>query len=89
MALLHPASAGHGIDGLQKHFSTVAWFCLPDSFEMYDQCNKRIVRSGQAETVSIYRIIAENGIADERIVRRLAEKEAEQEIFYQHLEGKL
>jgi hypothetical protein len=88
MALLHPASAGHGIDGLQKHFSTVAWFCLPDSFEMYDQCNKRIVRSGQAETVSIYRIIAENGIADERIVRRLAEKEAEQEIFYQHLEGK-
>jgi len=88
LALLHPASAGHGIDGLQKHFSTVAWFCLPDSFEMYDQCNKRIVRSGQAETVSIYRIIAENGIADERIVRRLAEKEAEQEIFYQHLEGK-
>jgi SNF2 family DNA or RNA helicase len=55
---------------------------------MYDQSNKRIVRSGQAETVSIYRIIAENGIADERIVRRLAEKEAEQEIFYQHLEGK-
>lgn len=88
LALLHPASAGHGIDGLQNHFSTMVWFCLPDSFELYDQCNKRIVRSGQKETVSIYRIIASNGLVDERVVVRLAEKEAEQDLFFKHLEAK-
>lgn len=86
VAVLHPASAGHGIDGLQAHFSALIWFALPASFELYDQTNKRLVRSGQRETVRVYRIIAANGIVDEKIVARLAEKEAEQDQFFQHLE---
>lgn len=86
IALLHPGSAGHGIDGLQKRFSSIAWFTIPASFEMYDQTNKRIVRSGQKETVSIYRIIAGNGIADERLLAGLYAKEREQDAFFKHLE---
>lgn len=86
VAVLHPASAGHGIDGLQEHYSAIVWFAIPASFELYDQANKRIIRSGQRETVRVYRIIAANGIADERIVQRLAEKEAEQDEFFRHLQ---
>ena len=84
LALLHPASAGHGIDGLQQHFSALAWFALPNSFELYDQANKRIVRSGQRETVRVFRLLA--GI-DHKITARLAEKEAEQEQFFAYLEN--
>lgn len=86
IALLHPASAAHGIDGLQQVFANMVWFAVPASFELYDQACKRIVRSGMAgETATIYRILA--GETDGRIVTRLAEKEAEQDQFYQHLEG--
>lgn len=87
LALLHPASAGHGIDGLQYQFSAIVWFAIPASFELYEQTNKRIVRSGQAETVRIFRIVAGNGIVDERILQRLGEKEAEQDEFFRHMEG--
>lgn len=89
IALLHPASAAHGIDGLQKHFNAIAWFTIPASFELYDQTNKRIVRSGQVgDTTSIYRIIAGNGIADERLLAGLYRKEQEQNTFFDHLETK-
>lgn len=88
IALLHPGSAGHGIDGLQKHFNAIAWFTIPASFEMYDQTNKRIVRSGQVgDTTSIYRIIAANGIADERLLAGLYRKEQEQDAFFDYLEN--
>lgn len=87
IALLHPGSAGHGIDGLQKHFSNLIWFVVPASFELYDQTNKRVVRSGQVgETTTIYRIIAGNGIADERLLAGLYRKEREQDEFFNHLE---
>lgn len=87
IALLHPASAGHGVDGLQFHFNAIVWFAIPASFELYDQTNKRIVRSGQlGDTTSIYRIIANNGIADERLLVGLARKEEEQDAFFEYLE---
>lgn len=86
VGLLHPASAGHGIDGLQVHFSAIVWFAIPASFELYDQANKRIIRSGQRETVRVYRIIAANGIVDEKTIARLAQKEREQDEFFKHLE---
>lgn len=86
LGLLHPGSAAHGIDGLQAHFSAIAWFAIPASFELYDQANKRIVRSGQRETVRIYRIIAENGLVDPKAIERLAQKAAEQDAFFKHLE---
>jgi hypothetical protein len=89
VALLHPASAGHGIDGLQDHFSAIVWYAIPASFELYDQANKRIIRSGQRETVRVYRIVATNGIVDLQALGRLAIKEAEQDRFFNHLEGKL
>jgi len=87
LALLHPGSAAHGIDGLQFVFDYMTWFAIPASFELYDQACKRIVRSGRKGTATIYRIVAVNGVADTRMVERLAEKEAEQDEFFKYLEG--
>lgn len=86
LALLHPASAAHGIDGLQFVFDYMVWFAIPASFELYDQACKRIVRSGRKGTATIFRLVATNGVADGRLVERLAEKEAEQDEFFKHLE---
>lgn len=86
LALLHPASAGHGIDGLQDHFADIVWFAIPASFELYDQANKRIIRSGQQATVRVWRIITSNGIVDPKAVRRLAEREEAQDKFFAAME---
>lgn len=86
LAVLHPASAAHGIDGLQAHFSDLVWFALPASFELYSQTIARICRSGQATTVRAWRILAAGGIVDQRIAARLVEKEAGQETFFSYLE---
>lgn len=89
IALLHPGSAAHGIDGLQMHFTNLVWFVIPASFELYDQTNKRLVRSGQVgDTTTIYRIIAANGIADENLLAGLYRKEKEQNKFFDYLEAK-
>lgn len=87
LALLHPASAGHGIDGLQFHFADIAWFTIPMSFELYDQANKRIIRSGQPSTVRVWRIITTNGIVDPKAITQLAEREEEQDRFFEYMEG--
>lgn len=53
----HPASMGHGIDGLQENGSIVVWFGVNWSLELYDQMNGRIDRQGQKNPVSIIRIL--------------------------------
>lgn len=58
----HPASMGHGIDGLQDSGSILVWFGLNWSLELYDQMNGRIDRQGQKNTVSIIRILCENTV---------------------------
>jgi hypothetical protein len=53
----HPASMGHGVDGLQDTGSIVVWFGCNWSLELYEQMNARINRQGQTKPVSIIRII--------------------------------
>ncbi|MEG2687503.1 MAG: ATP-dependent helicase, partial [Christensenellaceae bacterium] len=51
VALIHPASAGHGLN-LQSGGSTLVWFGLTWSLELYQQTNARLWRQGQtADTV--------------------------------------
>ena len=83
-ALLHPASAAHGVDGLQYHYSAMYWYSLPHSYEYYDQAIKRIVRSGRGqETVRVFRAMASTDI---RIREALRLKERGQEGFYDFLD---
>jgi SNF2 family DNA or RNA helicase len=77
VALIHPASAGHGLN-LQAGGSTLVWFGLTWSLELYQQTNARLWRQGQsAETVVIHHIITK-GTIDERIMTALSAKEKSQ-----------
>jgi len=53
----HPASMGHGIDGLQKRGHIVVWYGLNWSLDLYDQMNARIRRQGQGAPVICHRIL--------------------------------
>ena len=74
--LIHPASAGHGLN-LQSGGSTLIWFGLTWSLELYQQTNARLWRQGQKDTVVIHHIVAEDTI-DARIMKALGEKEKTQ-----------
>jgi len=77
VALIHPASAGHGLN-LQAGGSTLVWFGLTWSLELYQQTNARLWRQGQtSETVVIHHIITK-GTIDERIMTVLSAKEKSQ-----------
>jgi len=74
VALIHPASAGHGLN-LQAGGSTLIWFGLTWSLELYQQTNARLWRQGQkSETVVVQHIIAK-GTIDERILKALSDKD--------------
>lgn len=72
VALIHPASAGHGLN-LQNGGSTLVWFGLTWSLELYQQTNARLYRQGQKNTVVIQHIITKDTI-DEQILKALKKK---------------
>lgn len=72
IAVIHPASAGHGLN-LQAGGSTLVWFSLTWSLELYQQTNARLWRQGQKETVVIHHLIAK-GTIDERVMKALNDK---------------
>ena len=72
VAIIHPASAGHGLN-LQAGGSTLIWFSLTWSLELYEQTNARLYRQGQKETVVIHHILAK-GTIDEDVMKALENK---------------
>ena len=77
VAVIHPASAGHGLN-LQAGGSTMVWFGLTWSLELYQQTNARLWRQGQqADTVIIHHIVT-RGTIDEAIMKALSEKDKSQ-----------
>ena len=53
----HPASMGHGIDGLQHAGRTLVWFGLNWSLDLYEQFNARVRRQGQGASVVCHHIM--------------------------------
>ncbi len=77
VALIHPASAGHGLN-LQSGGSSLVWFGLTWSLELYQQTVARLWRQGQeSETVVVQHIITK-GTIDERIMKALELKDNSQ-----------
>lgn len=77
VALIHPASAGHGLN-LQSGGSAIIWFGLTWSLELYQQTNARLWRQGQeSKTVVLQHIVTEDTI-DQRILRALSQKDVTQ-----------
>jgi len=69
----HPASMGHGVDGLQDSGSIIVWFGLNWSLELYHQMIKRLDRNGQKKSVKIIRILC-NDTVDLAVADALAHK---------------
>lgn len=76
LGLIHPASAGHGLN-LQAGGHLLVWFSLTWSLELYQQTNARLYRQGQSEPVTITHLLAE-GTLDEAVLRALDAKDATQ-----------
>ena len=88
VALIHPASAGHGLN-LQAGGSTLVWFGLTWSLELYQQTVARLWRQGQtAETVVVQHIITE-GTIDGRIMEALSEKGSTQEALIEAVKAEV
>lgn len=77
IALIHPASAGHGLN-IQYGGSTMIWYSLTWSLELYQQCCARLYRQGQKNTVVIHHLVAK-GTIDEDVMKALKRKEKTQD----------
>ena len=91
VALIHPASAGHGLN-LQQGGSILIWFGLTWSLELYQQTVARLWRQGQTSRTVIVQHIVTKGTMDERILKALEKKDSSQadliEAVKADLEGK-
>ena len=87
VALIHPASAGHGLN-LQAGGSTLIWFGLTWSLELYQQTNARLYRQGQDSTVVIYHILTK-GTIDEDVMKALKAKEKIQDALIESVKARL
>lgn len=85
--LLHPASAGHGLN-LQSGGSIIIWYTLPNwNLELYLQANARLHRQGQKEVVRIYHLLAK-GTVDEDMMIALENKEINQQALIDALKNR-
>ena len=87
VALIHPASAGHGLN-LQAGGSTLIWFGLTWSLELYQQTNARLYRQGQDSTVVIHHILTK-GTIDEDVMKALKAKERIQDALIESVKARL
>ena len=87
IGLIHPASAGHGLN-LQQGGSVLIWFGLTWSLELYQQTNARLYRQGQKSTVVIEHIIAENTI-DEDVMAALRRKDKTQAALIESVKARI
>lgn len=77
VGILQPASGALGIN-LQEGGCYLIWFGLTWSLELYQQCNARLWRQGQKQTVTIQHIITK-GTIDEDVLKALEAKDCTQE----------
>ena len=78
MGLIHPASAGHGLN-LQAGGNHLVWFNLIWSLDLYQQTNARLFRQGQKEGTVVIQHIVVKGTIDEKIMKALEKKENTQD----------
>lgn len=87
IALIHPASAGHGLN-LQDGGCTIVWFGLTWSLELYQQLNARLWRQGQKHTVVIHHIVTK-GTHDEDVMRALENKDTRQSALIEAVRARI
>ena len=78
VGLIHPASAGHGLN-LQSGGSHLVWYGLTWSLELYQQTNARLWRQGQSEETVVIQHIVTEGTIDRRVLNALEQKRVGQD----------
>ena len=87
VALLHPASAGHGLN-LQYGGNIIIWFGLTWSLELYQQANARLYRQGQKESVIIHHLVAKETV-DEDVMKAIKNKDINQNKLLEAVKARL
>lgn len=87
VAVIHPASAGHGLN-LQAGGSTLIWFGLTWSLELYQQTNARLWRQGQKETVVIHHLVTKDTL-DEKVMAALEKKNCGQSALVEAVKARI
>jgi len=77
MLIGHPASMGHGVDGLQDSVDTLVWFGLNWSLELYEQMIARVWRQGRSKPTTVHRILC-NDTIDVAVSDALRRKDGDQ-----------
>ena len=88
VAIIHPASAGHGLN-LQSGGSTLLWFTVPWSLELYQQTVARLWRQGQKEETTVVIHLITEGTIDERVLAALRRKDQTQEALLEAVKADL
>ena len=88
VALIHPASAGHGLN-LQKGGSTLLWFSVPWSLELYQQTIARLWRQGQESKTTVVMHIVASGTIDERVLNAIRHKDETQDVLLEAVKADL
>lgn len=88
VALIHPASAGHGLN-LQAGGNNIVWFSLTWSLELYQQLNARLWRQGQAASTVIVQHIITAGTHDEDVMLALERKNAGQSALIEAVKARM
>ena len=86
--LLHPKSAGHGLNLQESSCQHVVWYDQIWSLEEYQQANARVHRQGQARSIIIMRIVTQ-GTLDEDAVAALERKADRQEALMQAVKARI
>ena len=88
----HPASMGHGVDGLQYHCNTIVFFSQDWNLENHDQVLERVgpmrqMQAGLDRPVFVHYLVARQTI-DELVMARRESKRSVQDLLLDYLKGK-
>ena len=88
LGLIHPASAGHGLN-LQAGGSRLVWFGLTWSLELYQQTNARLYRQGQKSGTVVIQHIVTKGTIDGEILKAVKRKDTSQEALIEAVKAEV
>lgn len=88
LLLLHPKSAGHGLNLQESSCQTIVWYDQIWSLEEDQQANARVHRQGQTRSIVVLRLVAE-GTMDEEAVSALERKATGQDNLMEAVKARI
>ena len=88
LLLLHPKSAGHGLNLQESSCQTIIWFDMSWSLEEVQQANARVHRQGQTRRIVVMQLVAE-GTIDGDVVEAITQKAAGQDALMDAVKARI